>query len=137
MKKGIWLLGVFCVAMAVLLTGCETGQDAGSRGEQIEFTVVEPDNVPKELQEIIEENKQDEIKLSYEDGGYTYAVRGYGQQKTGGYSIAVNEVYQSGDGIHVDTSLIGPPQDKNMQEEASYPYIVLKMEAQNQDVVFD
>lgn len=105
--------------------------------EPVEFTVVELEDIPEELLEVINENKQGEIKMTFEDGGYTYIVRGYGQQKTGGYSIAVNMVYIAGDELHMDTSLIGPPQDKKIMEEPSYPYVVVKVEGQEQTVVFD
>lgn len=123
--------------LALCLAGCSGEPADDSEKVQMEFTVVEHEDIPDELMSVIEENKQGEIKMSFEDGGYTYVVRGYGQQKTGGYSIAVNQVAVSEDGIHIDTSLIGPPQDKKIQEEPSYPYIVLKMEAKEQSVIFD
>lgn len=136
MRKVLVFLGISSLCLMLFLTGCEISQTGDSVENEVAFTVVEPAEVPAELAEIIEKNKQDEIKMSYQDQGYTYIVRGYGQQKTGGYSIAVNAVYLSGDGIHVDTSLIGPPQDKKIQNEASYPYIVIKIESQDQDIVF-
>ena len=37
---------------------------------------------------------------------------GYGTQETGGYSIAVNALYETANAIYVDTNLIGPaPED--------------------------
>ena len=95
------------------------------------------EEIPEELKEIIEENKHEEIKMSYESEGFLYLVRGYGEQKTGGYSIAVNSVLLADDGIHVNTSLIGPAQDKKIAEEPSYPYLVLKMEEHEEPIVFE
>lgn len=123
--------------MLLFLTGCEVKQVEETEKTPIEFTVVEVEDIPEELLEIINENKQGEIKMSFEDGGYTYIVRGYGQQKTGGYSIAVNAVYLAGENVHIDTSLIGPPQDKKILEEPSYPYVVVKLEGEERSVIFD
>lgn len=137
MKKGLQIFGIWCLSLMILLTGCEMKQVGNMAKTEVEFTVVEPDEVPSELAVIIEENKQGEIKLTYEDQGYMYLVRGYGQQKTGGYSIAVNEVFLAEDGLHVDTSLIGPPRDQEIRDEASYPYLVIKIEAREAEVLFD
>lgn len=137
LKKGLQIFGIWCLGLMILLTGCEMKQAGNMAKTEVEFTVVEPDEVPAELAVIIEENKQGEIKLTYEDQGYMYLVRGYGQQKTGGYSIAVNEVFLSEDGLHVDTSLIGPPHDQEIRDEASYPYLVIKIESQEAEVLFD
>ncbi len=137
LKKGLQIFGIWCLSLMILLTGCEMKQVGNMAKTEVEFTVVEPDEVPSELAVIIEENKQGEIKLTYEDQGYMYLVRGYGQQKTGGYSIAVNEVFLAEDGLHVDTSLIVPPRDQEIRDEASYPYLVIKIEAQEAEVLFD
>ena len=137
LKKGLQIFGIWCLSLMILLTGCEMKQVGNMAKTEVEFTVVEPDEVPSELAVIIEENKQGEIKLTYEDQGYMYLVRGYGQQKTGGYSIAVNEVFLAEDWLHVDTSLIGPPRDQEIRDEASYPYLVIKIEAQEAEVLFD
>ena len=137
LKKGLQIFGIWCLSLMILLTGCEMKQVGNMAKTEVEFTVVEPDEVPSELAVIIEENKQGEIKLTYEDQGYMYLVRGYGQQKTGRYSIAVNEVFLAEDGLHVDTSLIGPPRDQEIRDEASYPYLVIKIEAQEAEVLFD
>ena len=137
LKKGLQIFGIWCLSLMILLTGCEMKQVGNMAKTEVEFTVVEPDEVPSELAVIIEENKQGEIKLTYEDQGYMYLVRGYGQQKTGGYSITVNEVFLAEDGLHVDTSLIGPPRDQEIRDEASYPYLVIKIEAQEAEVLFD
>lgn len=137
LKKGLQIFGIWCLSLMILLTGCEMKQVGNMAKTEVEFTVVEPDEVPSELAVIIEENKQGEIKLTYEDQGYMYLVRGYGQQKTGGYSIAVNEVFLAEDGLHVDTSLIGPPRDQEIRDETSYPYLVIKIEAREAEVLFD
>lgn len=137
MRRALRIPGLWCLILMIFLTGCEGKQAADGVKTEVEFTVVGHDEIPEELAAIIGENRQGEMKLTYEDQGYAYLVRGYGQQKTGGYSIAVNGVYLSEDGIHVDTSLIGPPKDQKIRDEASYPYLVLKIEAQEAEIFFD
>lgn len=135
--KRIWSFLQLCVlSVTICLTGCALQQEKVT-GEPMDFTVLNMEEIPKELQEVIEENKHGEIKMSYESGGFLYLVRGYGEQKTGGYSIAVNSVLLADDGIHVNTSLIGPPQDKKIAEEPSYPFIVLKIEYREEPIVFE
>lgn len=66
--------------------------------------------------------------MTYSDNQNLYISIGYGEQKTGGYSIAVDALYLTDDAIHVSTSLLGP--DITGQKEGagkpSTPYIVLK-----------
>lgn len=137
MKKFILLLCSCLLGSSLLLAGCAAGDTGDPDKTEIEFTLVEVEDIPEELLEVINENKMNEIKMSYEDAGYTYLVRGYGEQKSGGYSIAVNSIYSTGEGIHMDTSLIGPAHDKKLQDDPSYPYVVTKIQGQDHEVVFD
>ena len=104
--------------------------------KDLEFTVVENAEVPEELLTIIEEKKSANFKLTYEDGGYLYIVVGYGEQNTGGYSIAVKELFLTSNAIYIDTNLIGPSKEEKITEAASYPYIVIKTEYLDKSVVF-
>lgn len=122
------MLTAFVLSLALPLAGCgKTGQPQKIR--DLEFTVVEPDEIPQALADVIAENKQKEMKLSYQKDGYLYLSRGFGEQATGGYSIAVKECYLAEDGVYVGFELIGPSGDKEIKEEPSYPYIVIKTEA--------
>lgn len=137
MKRAFRLTGVFLAALLILFGGCSQESKEEHDGKETAYTVVDPDEVPGELKEIIEKNKENEIKMSYLDGGILYAVRGYGSQRTGGYSIQVNSVSQKEGEIYVNTSLIGPSADKEIQEEPSYPYLVLNLGKTEGQVVFD
>lgn len=137
MRRFITLLCVCLMGSSLLLSGCTMGEAGESDKTEVEFTLVEIEDISAELLEVINKNKMNEIKMSYEDGGYTYIVRGYGEQKTGGYSISVNNVYIAEDKLHVETSLIGPPHDKKLQNEPSYPFVVIKVEGGDFEVVFD
>ena len=64
---------------------------------------------------------------------------GYGQQKTGGYSIAVDELYLTEDAIYVGTTLLGPEitGQKKGAEKPSTPYIVIKTEFLDKTVIYE
>ncbi len=134
-----------CVAIAVLaaaLGACSVTEIGQEKLRDLEFTVLGEEKVPPELAKIIEERKREAFKLTYRDEEFLYIVIGYGEQKTGGYSIAVDELYLAEDGIYLAVSLLGPgqgqdPQEAGEREDApSYPYIVLKTEKLDEAVVF-
>lgn len=77
---------------AVLMAGCG-GEKEEAKVRDLEFTVVGQNEVPQELQEIIEQKKKEPFRLTYSGGEDLYIAAGYGEQKTGGYSIAVPELY--------------------------------------------
>lgn len=127
----------FTILLLAVCAGCGSmGQDDGER-LAVEFTVVEEDDIPGELQEIIESHKMEEIKMTFEGDDGLYIIRGYGEQPTGGYSISADMVELSADGLHVTTTLIAPSSEENPAGEPSYPYIVLWVEKTGQEVQFE
>ncbi|MDO5422309.1 MAG: protease complex subunit PrcB family protein [Eubacteriales bacterium] len=135
MKRLIPLL--LCIVLSVfLLTGCNP-QESEVQGDPLEFTVLTQEEIPAQLLEVIESHKQNEIQMSYKIEDYLYIVRGYGQQDTGGYSIAVNSCVLAEDGIHVDFSLLGPQTEETIAKEPSNPYLVIKLEYRDTPVLFD
>lgn len=144
MRKKWILLVVAVTALLSCLSGCggKTG-DMNEKIKDIEFTVMGEDNLPEELKQIIEDKKEKEFKITYQDNDYIYICVGYGRQETGGYSITVNGLYMTGNAVYVDTNLIGPEAESRElykaqeKESASYPYIVLKTEYFDKSVVFD
>lgn len=132
MKKIVCLL----LVAVLFLNGCSVEDDNGKKLRDLEFTVVEEGEVPEELAKIIEEKKNSEFKITFTDGTYLYIVVGYGEQATGGYSIAVNELYLSDNAIYLHTNLIGPSKDEKISQVLTYPHIVIKTEYLDESVVF-
>lgn len=97
--------------------------------------MVEMRKVPAELAEIIEKNKKNEIRMTYTQGEEQYLIRGYGEQKTGGYSIAVAECTEDEETVWLDTRLIGPQEQEKLSKEPSYPCLVIKMEVRDKEVM--
>lgn len=144
MKKHCILYAWCTVMLMLILPGCTvTTKDANEKVRDIEFTVLGEDDIPEELKKVIEEKKEKEFKITYQDGDFLYICVGYGRQETGGYSITVNELYLTANAIYIDTNLIGPEPEKReaykTQEKdgASHPYVVVKTEYLDKAVVFD
>lgn len=137
MKKWfVWLFTLFLGA-TLLLAGCALEEGSASEGESVEFTVVGSEEIPPELKSIVESNKETEMMLSYRIEDYFYLVRGYGKQETGGYSITVDGVTLQEDGIHLATTLLGPPSGEEIPKESSCPYVVVKIAYMEKQVLFD
>ena len=95
------------------------------------------EKIPEELKTIIEEKKSEPFKLTYSDNTYLYICIGYGEQATGGYSIAVNELYLTDNAVYVNTSLLGPDASEKSNQVPTYPYIVIKTDFLDETVIFE
>lgn len=121
----------------MFLSGCSMLSEENVKLRDLDFTVLSDEKIPGELKTIIEEKKAQPFKLTYSDNEYLYICIGYGEQTTGGYSIAVNELYLTDSAIHVNTQLLGPDSDQKSNKVPSYPFIVIKTEFLDQTVIFD
>ena len=131
--KRLFLL--LCMAV-FLLCSCSITKENGDKVQDLDFTVVSEAEIPPELLSMIEEKKTEAMKHTWTNGDYLYVIIGYGEQKTSGYSIAVDEFYLGKNAIYVDTSLIGPSKEENVNETLTYPYIVIKTQKREEPVVF-
>ena len=111
-----------------LLTGCSVSNEQTSERTELEYTVMEIRSLPQELQEIVEEHKKEEMRMSYTDGSDLYLIRGYGEQQSGGYSIAILECSEDETSILLDTQLLGPENPEELKDTPSWPYLVIKTE---------
>ena len=133
MKKAVCLLAA--LVLAAVLSGCGLIRIEEEERKPVDYTVVERQDIPAALDEIMNEKKEKEFQLSYETGEALYLAKGYGRQMSGGYSIQVEELGASSNGLFFVTRLIGP-KDLNEVGVPSYPCIVIKTEPQKKPVVF-
>ena len=133
MKRCVW---VFLLCLFVMMLGA-CGKKEEEKKTSLEFTVVDEDRLPEEVKKLVEEKKEQVFKFTFADSGYLYLCIGYGKQKTGGYSVTVNDLYATENAIYVDTSLLGPSGETARKQSASYPYLVLKTPFMDKAVVFD
>lgn len=134
-KKNVFL---FCTLLLIMvITGCKKEEEKGEKIKDLDFTVIEEADIPEELLTIINEKKEQAFKLSYTNDNYLYIARGYGAQKSGGYSIRVLECSLTDNAICFKTELIGPSEQDLVSQTVTHPYIVVKLEFIDKSVVFE
>ena len=133
MKKAVCLL--VALVLAAVLSGCGLIRIEEEERKPVDYTVVERQDIPAALDEIMNEKKEKEFQLSYQTGEALYLAKGYGRQMSGGYSIQVTDLSASVNAVFFETKLIGPTEEVQ-GGEPSYPYIVVKTEYRDVPVQF-
>ena len=111
-----------------------TSQIADARAD---IKLLEEEKIPEEFLTQIEEKKSGPFKITYADKDALYIARGYGEQKTSGYSIEVKECYETENAIYIHTNLIGPSKEEKIVEAKTFPYVAVKMQFIDKNVVFE
>ena len=125
------------LACVLLIGGCAMLSEEKIKLRDLEFTVLSEEKIPEQLKAIIAERKEAPFQVTYTDNANLYICIGYGAQETGGYSIAVNELYLTENNICVSTSLLGPELAEKSNKVTSYPYIVIKTEYFTHTFIFE
>ena len=128
-------LFAFVGAFLMSMGGCGSTEDLKLR--DLEFTVLSEEKIPEQLLPMIAEKKEAPFQFTYSDNENLYICVGYGQQESGGYSIAVNDLYLTEGNIYVDTNLLGPENNAKSNKVPSYPYIIIKTEYLDKTVIFE
>lgn len=132
-KRRLFLI----LAAFLLLGGCRISDVEKGEREAVEYTVLRADAIPPEVSEIIREQGEEAFQMTYASSGYLYILRGYGRQKSGGYSIRVEEVTSTEEALHVRTRLLGPETEEEQKGDGSIPYLVIKTENLELPVIFE
>lgn len=129
MKKQLISIIVVLAFSIIALTACSiTEEEENKKIEDVDFTIVEKEEIPEIVAQKVAEEKKEPFKFSTSEGDYLYIAIGYGEQPTGGYSIQVEELYRAKDCIVVETKLVGPSEEDAVVTILTYPYIVIKIE---------
>ena len=136
-RSAIAVLLLTIILVSTALTGCKSVNTDVKKIKDLEFTVVEDPDVPGELKEFIDEKKAVPFKMTYTNKDSLYIVVGYGEQRTGGYSVTVDELYLTKNAIYINTNLVGPSKDASVSQSLTYPYVVVKLERRDEKVVFE
>ena len=132
MKKIILLILALCT-----LCGCSTTKLTKDEKNPVDFTVVEKSAVPEDFFNVIEDKKAESFTMSYTIDGYLYIAVGYGEQKSGGFSIQVEELYETKSNLGINTTLVGPRDGEAVNKRPTCPYIVVKTEYIDKNIVFE
>ena len=119
-----------------LLSGCSIEKVRAQNGVKPEYTVMKETDFPDKVKELIAENKESEFQLTYQDGSWLYLIKGYGKQKTGGYSIQIEDLSLWENAIHLQTVLLGP-EEEDLKDDSSYSYLVVRMKYREEPVIFE
>ena len=125
---------VLCACLLMLCQGCSVKKVNMEKIRDVEITVLEEEKIPDEFMAQIESGP---FKITYADKDALYIARGYGEQKTSGYSIEVKECYETENAIYIHTNLIGPSKEEKIVEAKTFPYVAVKMEFIDKNVVFE
>ena len=127
---------LICVLMlTAVLSGCRFIRIEEGERTPLDYTVMKQEEIPREVVELMEQKKEKAFYMTYQVGDVRYLMKGYGEQLSGGYSIQVEEVSESENGIFCKTRLAGPD-EKETGSEPSYPCIVLKIADTQKPVQF-
>lgn len=135
MKKYV-IIAICTLIIGCILSACGTIKDEEKKIGELDFEVLTDDNLPKEVEDIVSERKKNEFKTNYTDGKDLYIIIGYGKQATGGYSIRVDELYETKTNIYIGTTFLGPDKNEQVSQTETYPYIVVKVKHMDKSVVF-
>lgn len=136
-RRKIATLLLTIIITMIGLTGCKTEDTNIKKVKDLDFTVVEDGDLPGELKEIIDKKKENPFKLTFSNQEFLYIAVGYGKQNSGGFSIAVEELYLTNNAIYVNTNLLGPSKDDLVSHGITYPYVVVKLEFMDKKIIFD
>lgn len=120
-----------------LLSGCSLRRQQPEKLEDLEYTILSEQEIPEEFLAMLEEKKEGPMMLTWLDPNGLFLGVGYGAQPTTGYSITVDSLYLSPDGIYLDTTLYGPRPEETVTQTESWPYLVLKTERREESVIFE
>ena len=128
---------LLCLMGCLWCAGCGMQKIGTEKIRDVDYTVVTEEEIPGELLEKIEAQKAEDFKMTYMLDDALYIVRGFGMQATGGYSIQVQNLYLAENALYFESDLIGPENGSQEEKAVSYPYIVVKTERLEENVVFE
>ena len=134
-KKIIAIL--ICAALAAYINGCNVKNIDEEKIRDLEYVIMEEENIPEEVYEQVIASQDEFCRKAYVCSDVLYIVVCYGAQPTEGYTIEVNQLYESSNAVIVETTLKGPSGMDKVAEVISYPYIVLQVENVVKTVVFN
>ena len=119
------------------ISGCSVEKTSNEKIGEVNYTIVEDEDVPEELMKLIDDSKEEVFNLNYNDKEYLYMVKGYGPQPSTGYGITLEDIYETETSICVKTILKGPLKTEKINKVITYPYIVIKVENIDKTVLFE
>ena len=118
------------------LSGCVSRPLSTEKVRDLEYVILEEHEIPEELMEKIEKIRYKAFRSVYEDAGVLYIAQGFGAQLHTGYKVEVTAVYETENAVCFHSRLLGPEKDEEVEEISTFPFVVIKMESLEKDVIF-
>lgn len=136
MKKRVCVF-VFVVAFFIsFLSGCKFEETADKKIKDLDYTICDEGKLPDALVQLIQEKKKEPFKLTYNTKDYLYIVIGYGAQDRSDLCIQLKELYLTENAIFVDTELDSVEGKALEDDKLIYPWIAVKCELYDVQVIF-
>lgn len=135
-KKRIFLVLTISIFLLAALTGCKLENTKDQKIKDLDYTICDESKLPNELVEIIHEKRKEPFKLTYRTKDYLYIVVGYGAQDRKDLSLIMSDLYLTENAIYVDTDFVSEQPDTLEDNLVSYPWIAVKCELYDLQVIF-
>ncbi|MGN0438082.1 MAG: protease complex subunit PrcB family protein [Lachnospiraceae bacterium] len=136
-KKCNWMIRIsILVFLIACLTGCQKYQSGKAQIKKLDFTVCDNDCLPDELLDMIQEKKKEPFRMTYRTKDYMYIIVGYGGCDRTDVYVTVSSLYLTKNGIVIETDLVSNGEERLQGDILSYPYIVVKCELYDEQVIF-
>lgn len=112
--------------VAEMAAGCRRGLELDTPRQSLEYVICQQEQLPSELQKMIENRKKKACTFSFHDTKYTYLVVCYGPQEYTGYSIQVEECEKGDHVLYLRTQLIGPSAGEPAVRRENWPWMVVR-----------
>lgn len=104
--------------------------------KNLDYTICDESKLPDALVDLIMEKRKEPFKLTYRTKDYLYIVAGYGAQDRTDLGVTMTDLYLTENAIVVETDLVSKKSEVLGDSKVSYPWIAIKCELYNCQVVF-
>lgn len=134
--KYIFLLAMLGVFLLSVLMGCRIEETNEEKIKDLDYTICDESKLPDALVDLIQEKRKEPFKLTYRTRDYLYIVVGYGAQDRTDLNVLLTELYLTQNAIFVDTELVAVDDTTLEDNMVSYPWIAVKCELYDVQIIF-
>lgn len=135
-KRYIFLFTMFGIFLLSVLIGCQIEETDEEKIKDLDYTICDESKLPDALVELIQEKRKEPFKLTYRTKDYLYIVVGYGAQDRTDLNVTMTDLYLTKNAIFVNTDLSAVDDTTLEDNLVSYPWIAVKCELYDVQVIF-
>ena len=135
MFKQKWLL-LLLALLFLVAAGCDQEELPAEPDNDEGVEVIMPDQLPAEVEEWIEDSRQEFAGQTYELEGVLYLLVTYGERPTGGFDVEITEIAVQDEKVVVTAEFTEPAEDEMVTQALTYPYDLAMMDDPSLPVEF-